>query len=146
MLQVSESRTRHRRQLRRAVDLPCELVSKFVDEPLLYWATDLSPHGIWIETPIPMRTGELVVLCFQPTVWWPGSELRVFAEVARVSTTRRRSAAGSTGMGLEFLDMSAHEHRALESWLRGRPPPLPRRRQLPKRRRRPLPRPRYLAN
>ena len=146
MLQVTEHRPRARRSLRRAVDLPCQLVSKFVDEPLLYWATDLSPEGIWIETPIPMRTGEVVVLCFQPTIWWPGSELRLFAEVARVSTARRRREAGLAGMGLEFLDLSVHEHRALSAWLRGRPPPLPKRRPLPKRGLNALPAPSWFLN
>jgi hypothetical protein len=129
MIPRSQPRPISRRALRRAVEIPCEVVSKFVDEPLLYWATDLSPEGIWIETPIPMRTGEVVVLCFQPPVWWSTRELRVFAEVARVCTTRRRSDAGVSGMGLEFRDLCPEESRALQAWLRGRPPPLPKRRQ-----------------
>jgi len=128
MFPQSQQRPSNRRASRRAVDIPCEIVSKFVDEPLLYWATDLSPYGIWIETPIPMRTGEVVVLCFQPPVWWTGRELRIFAEVSRVCTTRRRTRAGLSGMGLEFRDISPHEQRALGAWLRGRPPPLPKRR------------------
>ncbi|MBW2528571.1 MAG: PilZ domain-containing protein [Deltaproteobacteria bacterium] len=143
---MTELRPRARRSLRRAVDLPCQLVSKFVDEPLLYWATDLSPEGVWIETPIPMRTGEVVVLCFQPAIWWPGRELRVFAEVARVNTVRRRRGASVAGMGLEFLDLSVHEQRALGAWLRGRPPPLPKRRPLPKSSRRALPAPGWFVN
>jgi len=128
MFAQTEQRQSIRRALRRAVDIPCEIVSKFVDEPLLYWATDLSPYGIWIETPIPMRTGEMLVLCFQPPVWWSGRELRVFAEVSRVCTSRRRACAGLSGMGLEFRDIPPHELRALGAWLRGRPPPLPKRR------------------
>ena len=123
---ISEDRRRlTRRALRRAVNLPCELVSKYVEEPLLYWASDLTPHGIWLETPAPMELGEQVVLCFQPTVWWHSRSLSLFAEVSRVLWSR---APSERGMALSFLDISQHEKRALSAWLRRRPPPLPKRR------------------
>jgi hypothetical protein len=126
-----------RRALRRAVDMPCAVVSRYVDEPLLYWATDLSPYGVWLDTSFPMEAGELVVVCFKPAIWWPGRELMVFAEVTRAARTRGKE----TGMGLEFLDLDVHERRALSGWLRGRPPPLPKRRPRSERRRAlPLPR------
>jgi hypothetical protein len=112
-----------RRSLRRAVELPCEIVTRHLDEPLLYWATNLTPFGLWIDTRFPMQSGDVVVVCFRPAVWWPGRELMLFAEVVRATTTR-----GETGMGLEFLDADEHERRALTAWLRGRPPPLPKRR------------------
>jgi hypothetical protein len=115
----------NRRALRRAVQLPCELVSRYVDQPLLYWATDLTPFGAWLETPIPMELGEQVVLCFSPGIWWAARELMLFAEVTRVATHRD---VEERGMGLEFLDVTAHERRALDAWLRNRPPPLPKRR------------------
>jgi hypothetical protein len=111
-----------RRALRRAVELPCELVSSYLDEPLLYWATDLTPHGMWLDTSFPMLAGEVVAVCFEPAIWWSRRPLCVFAEVIR--STRGRTA----GMALSFLDMTPHEQRALNGWLRGRPPPLPRRR------------------
>jgi hypothetical protein len=116
---------RHRRALRRAVELPCELVSRYVDEPLLYWATDLTPFGTWLETPFPMELGEQVVLCLKPGIWWDARELMLFAEVTRVSSAKHPE---DRGMGLEFLDATIHEQRALAGWLRNRPPPLPRRR------------------
>lgn len=128
----------HRRALRRAVEIPCDVVSGYVDEPLLYWATDLSPYGLWLETSFPMHIGEQLVVCFQPPVWWPGREISVFAEVTRSAHGR------SHGMGLEFLDLGEHEGRALNSWLRGRPPPLPRRRKRSPVERA-LPIPRYLS-
>jgi hypothetical protein len=107
------------------VDIPCELVSRYVDEPLLYWATDLTCYGAWLETPYPMELGEKVVICFAPTVWWPSRELMLFAEVTRLRVGRT---ASERGMGVEFLDASPHELRALGSWLHRRPPPLPKRR------------------
>lgn len=116
-----------RRALRRAVELPCEVVSRFIDRPLLYWASDLTGYGVWLETPAPMEVGEQVVVCFRPAVWWGQRELMVFSEVTRVMWARR---AEERGMGLEFLDLTVHERRALDGWLHGRPPPLPRRRRV----------------
>ena len=115
---------RRRRALRRAVEIPVELISRHVDEPLLYWATDLTPYGMWIETPFPMQPGEEVVLCFQPAVSWAQRELIIFAEVERMTAAQGSGA----GMGLSFKGMTPHEERALSSWLRWRPPPLPKRR------------------
>ena len=114
-----------RRALRRAVELPCEVISRHLDEPLLYWASDLTPQGVWVETTAPMPLGERVVVCFEPTIWWCRRELVLFAEVTRVAWTR---APSERGMGLVFTDITEHEQRALAAWLRGRPPPLPRRR------------------
>jgi hypothetical protein len=128
-----------RRALRRAVEIPCEVVSRYLDEPLLYWATDLSPHGIWLETGLPMQLGEVAVVAFRPMVWWPGRELMVFARVVR-AVRARHDALG--GMGLEFIDLDGNETRALSAWLRGRPPPLPRRRARTKGSWRALPAPR----
>lgn len=130
----------NRRALRRAVQLPCELVSQYVDEPLLYWATDLTPYGIWLETRFPMELGEQVVLCFDPGIWWDSRELMLFAEVTRVAHHRGFE---ERGMGLEFTDISAHERRALDVWLHKRPPPIPKRRARSSHTRG-LPIPRYL--
>ena len=128
---LRQAQSQGRRALRRAVELPCDLVSRYLDQPLLYWATDLSPFGLWLETPLPMQLGEQVVLCFQPS-HWRGREITVFAEVVRVANGRRAeadAATRTTGMGLEFVDLGFDEERALRAWLFGRPPPLPRRRR-----------------
>lgn len=137
---LRQSPARQRRAVRRAVDIPCELVSHHVDEPLLYWATDLTPYGLWLETPFPMALGDKVVVCFAPTVWWPNRELMIFAEVTRIGIGR---SVAARGMGLDFLDITLHEQRALGGWLHRRPPPLPRRRaRAPATSRRALPAPR----
>jgi hypothetical protein len=113
-----------RRAARHAVSLGCELIGERSDRPIACRATDLSLGGMWIETADPVRAGEQVVICFEP----PGSarELMVFAEIARVQTSRRgdraslRGSSGS-GMGLEFLDLLAEEAERLASWLRRLP-------------------------
>jgi hypothetical protein len=121
-MRESQVEAMRRRALRRAVEIPCEVVSRYVDQPLLYWATDLTPQGMWLDTNFPMERGEELVVCFKPAVWWPGRELMFFSEVVRSAQ------GGSTGMGLRFLDIDVHEARALKAWLRFRPPPLPKRR------------------
>lgn len=132
-IRIDQAPHSHRRALRRAVELPCEIVSRYVDEPLLYWATELTPYGIWLEAPAPMQVGEQVVVGFQPLVWWHRRELMVFAEVTRVAWHRE---ASMRGMALEFIDITPHEQRALSAWLRGRPPQLPKRRARAQSRRR----------
>jgi hypothetical protein len=116
-----------RRAIRRAVELDCEIVSEHSDDPLFYRMADLSPFGMWIATPEPLRTGQLVVACFQPQPWQ--KELMVFAEVARVSTARRPRGQPGVGMGLELIDLADDEHRRLAEWLADKRAPVPRRRR-----------------
>ena len=129
-----------RRGIRRSVKLDCELVSSREDEPLRFAMTDLSPFGMWVQTADPVRAGEQVVVCFEPrdvepvadpTVLapWALGEIMVFAEVARVATSRRRVNEPGVGMGLEFLDLTGDEREAIDRWLRPRRAPIPRRRR-----------------
>lgn len=129
-----------RRGIRRSVNLDCELVSSREDEPLRFAMTDLSPFGMWVQTADPVRAGEQVVVCFEPRDVepvvdastlppWRLGELMVFAEVARVMTSRRRVNEPGVGMGLEFLDLTGDEKEALDRWLRPRRAPVPRRRR-----------------
>ena len=129
-----------RRGIRRRVQLDCEVVSPREDEPLRFAMTDLSPFGMWLQTADPVRAGEQVVVCFEPRdveppadetalPAWGLGELMVFAEVARVATSRRRVNEPGVGMGLEFLDLTGEEQEALDRWLRPRRAPVPRRRR-----------------
>lgn len=130
-MQASAVPAGSRRGIRRSVELGCELISNRGDIPAGCVATDLSAQGIWLATPEPVRAGEHVVVCFEPGDGWIAGELTVFAEVARVTTTRRANEGG--GMGLEFLDLEGAERARLVDWLATRKMPVPRRR-------RPLPR------
>ncbi len=114
-----------RRGIRRAVTLPCELISNRADHPVGCRATDLSTTGLWLATAEPVRAGDHVVVCFEPSEGWHAGELSVFAEVTRVVTTR----AGGGGMGLEFMDLEAGEQALLDRWLSERKMPVPRRRR-----------------
>lgn len=116
-----------RRAIRRAVHLGCDLVTPYHDEPLRYLATDLSPAGLFLRTLEPIRAGAEVVVCFRPDGWV--DELMVFAEVVRVTSSRRREVEPGIGMALEFIDLQRDEKARLEAWLRSRREPVPRRRR-----------------
>ncbi len=122
-----------RRFIRHRVDLPCDLITRHDDEPQLTWATDLSWRGAWVEMDQPLPLGDEVVLSFRPTLWSRDREITVFAEVVRASMGRR-ACDGEAGMGLRFLDLTAHEAVALQAWLAPRPARLPRHRPGPQQR------------
>ena len=113
-----------RKALRRALHLQCALVSHYWDEPVQHFATDLSPHGMWIETLFPLHPGAEVVVSFTPP---GGEEVTFFGKVKRAVTGRRRSDRGPLGMGIAFTDASDEQSVAIARRLRGIPPRLQRR-------------------
>jgi hypothetical protein len=117
-----------RRSSRHLVDLPCEVVTRQDDEPLLLWATDLSADGAWLEAGARrLALGEELIVCFRPAVWWQEREIMAFAEVARLSRGLRGDDP-APGLGVAFVDLTAGERFALRSWLRPRPERRPARR------------------
>ena len=128
VLRCSNVSSLARRSSRHAVELACEVVTSDHDEPQLFWATDLSPEGIWLETSQPIiDTGSELVVCFRPAVWWEAREIIVFGEVARVSHGLRHEDE-APGIGVAFLDLSPSERWSLRCWLRPRPERSPARR------------------
>jgi hypothetical protein len=118
-----------RRALRRAVELRCELVSHYSDDPEVHVASDVSPYGMWIDTFMPLHPGAEVVLGFRPPRY-EGPEMLVFATVTRVVTGRRRGDRGRRGMAVEFNDMSAADRELMATCLLGIAPRLDRERWL----------------
>lgn len=114
-----------RRSLRRRVHVPCEIVSTFWDDPVPHVATNLSEHGVFVQSLFPLTAGEHVFLSFRPPRW-EGEEILVGAVVRRVEMLRRASDQKRCGMGFEFLDLTKAERVSLSAKLRGLPPPLPR--------------------
>jgi PilZ domain len=109
-----------RRSMRRAVEVPCELVSHYADDAIMYRISDLSPYGVWIDTFMPLHPGAEVVVCFRPPFW--RREIPSFARVARIVTGRLRRDRGPMGMGLELTDLSFDERMHIAASLRGIPP------------------------
>jgi hypothetical protein len=118
-----------RRSIRRAIRLSVEVVSERCEAPMRYVATDLSPVGMWMQTADPLRAGATCVVCFSPDGSWSGGELMIFAEVARVATSRRRLNEPGMGMGVEFTDLEDDQRAMLAAWLATRRAPIPRRRR-----------------
>jgi hypothetical protein len=104
---------------RRRIELACELYTSFLDVPLLAWGTNLSESGIFLETDTSVFPGEDVVISFRPSFGWNSTELTLFAEVARASTSAP-AFAPTSGVGLRFLDLSRPERCELSRWLRPR--------------------------
>ena len=104
-----------RRAERMPIELACEVVSHYWDEPLAHKASDVSAYGMWIDTVFPLHPGAEVVVAFRSSD--SEEETMLFARVARVRTGRKRSDRGSLGMALEFGDMSEQQRARLESSL-----------------------------
>ncbi|MBW2524999.1 MAG: PilZ domain-containing protein [Deltaproteobacteria bacterium] len=114
-----------RRALRRAVDVPCEIITFDVDQPMAGRALDLSPFGMWAVSRQPFAVGERVVVSFRPPYWDEPAELTLFGEVARVTMERCGRGGTATGLGIEFTGMTDDERAALGRCLMGTPPPIP---------------------
>ena len=127
-----------RRASRHRVELPCEVIHREVDEPLVLWATDMSAAGLWIETDELLDLGSELVVCLQPGVRWRAREITVFGRVARVSPGLRGE-DDRPGIGVDFLDLTRVEHWNLRRWLRPRPEPRAKRRGFGRPRPRPEP-------
>jgi hypothetical protein len=125
MNESPHERTNVRRALRRAVDLPCEILTLDADEPLIGRATNLSPLGVWVEVAQSFVEGEEVVLTFRPPQCADGTELTLYGEVARVQTLWPHWDSPATGLGIEFVGLSPAEFQKLERCLHGLPPPFP---------------------
>lgn len=111
-----------RRSDRRATDVPCDLVRRTWDQPVRHRVTEMSPHGVWIQTSFPLKPGEQVVLSFAPPRGKQLQELTVFAKVTRAVRARAYTGPSYGGMALEFIDLSKRERRVLQRGLRGLPP------------------------
>ena len=123
-LTASLESTHRRRSLRRAVRVEAEVTSELWDEAVSLVATDLSLHGVWLESDLPLDTGSEVSISIFPPQWPRSMPLRICGRVARVGMFRRRSDSGRPGMGVSF-DLSAEQSRTLRRALQGLPPRLP---------------------
>ncbi|MBI4705983.1 MAG: PilZ domain-containing protein [Deltaproteobacteria bacterium] len=125
--------THNRRAQRRAVDIPCELIARSCDEPINHRASDMTPHGVWVDTSFPLDEGAQVVVSFRPPRATVPGEMTLFARVAR--SIRPRHTGGfrpRAGMALEFVGVSVTDRKTLRAALRGLPAAPPKRRQLAK--------------
>jgi hypothetical protein len=118
--------------VRRAVQIGCSVRSELWDGPAPFLATDLSPDGLRLCSPLALPEGQDVVVTFTPPRWPDESgPLNVVARVEHVALPRRKSdplvagMPGEAGMGLSFLHIDPTQRALLHLVLRGLPPPLP---------------------
>lgn len=125
MLERFDVFSQRRRDLRRSVNLAAEVVCDLWDEPIPHRVRDLSPGGLFIDTPYPLDVGAELVLELCP----PGEPepIYLFGRVRRVELRRRREEHPGAGMGIELLGTPERVEEALRDSLIGLPPPLPRR-------------------
>jgi hypothetical protein len=120
-----------RRSLRRAVRLTAEVGSTLWAEPVTLPVTNLSAHGLWLESDLPLAIGAAISLRFVPPGWSTPIPFACQGAIAWVSLGRRRSDVGRpAGMGVHFTGISATTRQGLERALCGLPPPLPTREEL----------------
>jgi hypothetical protein len=119
-------RRNDRREMRRAVVMPCQIVRardfRLVGEKAL----DVSPDGMLVVSEADLEPGENVFVSFRATELglWFDSE----AKVARIVRGRRPTDRGRAA-GLAFSTVSRVKRLILRAHLRKVPPPVPRRSQ-----------------
>lgn len=119
-------RKNDRREVRRSISLPCQIVREKDFRLIAETALDLSPDGMLIATEMDLDPGENVFVSFRATelgIWFDSE-----AKVARVIRGRRPTDKGK-GIGLHFSTMSNVKRFILRNHLRKVPPPVPRRKQ-----------------
>lgn len=112
--------------VRRAVRIACSVRSDAWEGLAPFLATDLSPGGLFLCSPLALPEGERVSLTFIPPRW-PETlpPVHAHARVVRASVPRRKTDRALSGMGLCFERLAADEIDQLVAALRGLPPPLP---------------------
>lgn len=114
-----------RRAVRRAVTLECRVLAEGWDEPVALEVRDLSPSGMFLETSLPLDPGTPMYVALHPDGLDDGREIVARAVVRRVEMKRRRREGCRSGMGVAFVDLPEEDTEALDTCLRGLPPPLP---------------------
>jgi hypothetical protein len=119
-------RKNDRREVRRAVSVPCQIVRERDFRLVAETALDVSPDGMLIKTEVDLSPGENVFVSFRATelgIWFDSE-----ARVARVIHGRRPGDKGRA-VGISFSTMSRVKRFILRGHLRKVPPPVPRRAQ-----------------
>jgi len=113
---------RRRRSLRRAVQVETDVTSELWDTPVKLLATDLSLHGVWLDSALPLEPGSEVAVSLLLPRMAITRPFEARARVAHVALARRRTDYGRGGMGLCFVDVSAEQSERLAHALIGLPP------------------------
>jgi hypothetical protein len=119
-------RKNERREVRRAISIPCQIVRERDFRLIAETVLDVSPDGMLVATDVDLEPGENVFVSFRATelgIWFDSE-----ADVTRVVRGRRPGDKGK-GIALRFSTMSRVKRLILRNHLRRIPPPVPRRTQ-----------------
>ncbi|MBX3262181.1 MAG: PilZ domain-containing protein [Labilithrix sp.] len=119
-------RKNERREVRRALVMPCQIVRERDFRLVAEEALDVSPDGMLVSSDVELDPGENVFVSFRATelgIWFDTE-----ARVARVIRGRRPGDRGR-GIALRFSTMPRVKRFILRGHLRNVPPPVPRRAQ-----------------
>jgi hypothetical protein len=119
-------RKNDRREIRRSVSVPCQIVRERDFRLVSDKTLDLSPDGMLVATTLDLEPGETLLVSFQANelgLWFDGE-----ARVARMVRGRRPGDKGRA-IGLAFSSLSRVQRFILRGELRRVPPPVPKRPQ-----------------
>jgi hypothetical protein len=113
-----------RQAIRRAVQIPCQVVRERDFKLIGARTVDLSPDGMLVKSEADVRPDEKLIVSFKLTAFdlWFDTE----AVVARVVAGRRPGDRGRC-LGVRFRGLDAIARHILRGNLRKVPPPVPRR-------------------
>lgn len=113
-----------RQAIRRAVQIPCQVVRERDFKLIGARTLDLSPEGMLVKSEADVRPDEKLIVSFKLTAFnlWFDTE----AVVARVVAGRRPGDRGRC-LGVSFRGLDAIARHILRGNLRKVPPPVPRR-------------------
>jgi Tfp pilus assembly protein PilZ len=108
-----------RYEIRRHRATTMDLICQWWDEPVELCASDISPAGAFVPTPLLLEVGEPVVACF--TLPGRDEEFQLFGTVVWVAIPRRAGDEGTPGMGIEFVKTTPVERLNLRHVLQQQP-------------------------
>lgn len=115
----------HKRfEMRRSTDIPVEIVTAMGDEPIMLYASDLSPGGLFLKSDLLFDSGLPVICSFKLR-----ADHFIYGKVARANPMRRKTDRGRPGFGVEFMYTTPITRLRIREALRGLPPPVPSRRR-----------------
>lgn len=119
-------RKNERREIRRSIELSCQVVRERDFRLVADRALDVSPDGMLVTSHHDLEPGDSLIVSFQATrlgIWFDTE-----ATVARTVRGRRMGDRGP-GAAITFSSLDRVKRLILRGYLRRVPPPLPRRAQ-----------------
>lgn len=100
-----------RRSARYALPLQCWVKARDWQEAVKFDVSEISLHGIWIQTDLMLDEGELLVVSLDVGT---ASFRHLLAQVRHVRIQRRQAETRASGMAIDFLDIRPSERDALQ--------------------------------